>query len=91
MKIDRLTADEALGSLHTHAEGLKDDEVTRRLTEFGPNRVERVRGKRRITRFLQGFTHFLRAILWMAAALAFFAEFQDPGQGMACWAWRSSA
>jgi len=83
MKIHRLTADEALGSLHTRAEGLTDDEVTRRLTEFGPNRVERVRGERRITRFLKGFTHFLALILWIAAALAFFAEFQDPGHGMA--------
>src|SRR3990167_396693 len=83
MKIHRLTADEALGSLHTRAAGLTDDEVTRRLTEFGPNRVERVRGERWIARLLKGFTHFLALILWIAAALAFFAEFQDPGHGMA--------
>jgi calcium-translocating P-type ATPase len=83
MKIHRFTADEALGSLHTRAEGLTEDEVTRRLTEFGPNRVERVRGERRITRFLKSFTHFLALILWVAAALAFFAELQDPGHGMA--------
>ena len=53
------------------------------LAEFGPNRVERVRGERWITHFLKGFTHFLALILWIAAALAFFAEFQDPGHGMA--------
>jgi magnesium-transporting ATPase (P-type) len=34
-------------------------------------------------RFLQEFTHFFALILWVAAALAFLAEWQDPGGGMA--------
>jgi calcium-translocating P-type ATPase len=34
-------------------------------------------------RFLKGFTHFFALILWVAAALAFLAEGQDPGSGMA--------
>src|SRR3989344_7657403 len=83
MKIHHLTVEEVLKSLRTSAQGLASGEVARRLAEFGPNRVERVRGERRITRFLKGFTHFLALILWIAAALAFFAEFQDPGLGMA--------
>jgi len=34
-------------------------------------------------RFLKEFTHFFALILWLAAALAFLAEWIDPGQGMA--------
>ena len=34
-------------------------------------------------RFAREFTHFFAIILWLGAALAFFAEYFDPGQGMA--------
>jgi sodium/potassium-transporting ATPase subunit alpha len=34
-------------------------------------------------RFLKEFAHFFALILWLAAALAFLAEWIDPGQGMA--------
>jgi sodium/potassium-transporting ATPase subunit alpha len=83
MKILHLTTEEAMSSLRTTLRGLASDEAARRLTEFGPNRVERVRAERWLLRFLKGFTHFLAIILWVAAALAFFAERQNPGEGMA--------
>ncbi len=82
MKIHHLTADEALRSLRTGRDGLSGDEAARRLKEFGPNRVERVRTKHGWRRLLHGFTHFLALVLWLAAGLAFFAEYQAPGQGM---------
>ena len=82
MKIHHLTADEALVSLRSRAEGLSADEARRRLAEFGANRIERVRTEHRWRRLLHSFTHFLAIILWFAAALAFFAEYRDPGQGM---------
>ncbi|MBI3571091.1 MAG: cation-transporting P-type ATPase [Gammaproteobacteria bacterium] len=82
MKIHHLTVGEALTSLRTRAEGLSSDEARRRLAEFGANRIERVRTEHRWRRLLHGFTHLLAIILWFAAALAFFAEYQDPGQGM---------
>jgi calcium-translocating P-type ATPase len=83
MKIHQLTVEEALASLRTQPAGLTGAEAQRRLGEFGPNRVERVRGEALLTRFLRGFTHFFALILWIAAALAFLAEQQAPGQGMA--------
>ena len=51
--------------------------------EFGPNRVEKVRGVTLGHRFLKGFTHFFALILGVAAALAFLAEWYEPGGGMA--------
>jgi sodium/potassium-transporting ATPase subunit alpha len=44
-----------------------------------------------LLRFAQEFTHFFAIILWIGAGLSFVAEYFDPGQGMAVWAWRSSA
>jgi len=58
-------------------------EARRRLREFGPNHVEEMRHEHPLLRFLRGLTHFLALILWVAAALAFFAEWSAPGAGMA--------
>lgn len=82
MKIHHLSAEEALRSLQSGPGGLSEGEARRRLLEFGSNRIERVRQQPLISRFLKGFTHFFALILWLAAALAFFAEFRDPGHGM---------
>jgi calcium-translocating P-type ATPase len=80
--IHRLTADEAVKSLQTTVGGLTPSEAARRLKEFGPNRIERVRTERGWRHLLHGFTHFLALVLWLAAGLAFFAEYQAPSQGM---------
>ncbi len=82
MKIHHLTADEALANLHTRMEGLSAGEARRRLREFGANRIERVRTEHGWRRLWHSFTHFLALILWLAAGLAFFAEYWEPGQGM---------
>jgi sodium/potassium-transporting ATPase subunit alpha len=83
MKIHQLSAEEALQSLHSGPTGLSGAEAEHRSREFGPNRVERVRGTPWLVRFLKGFSHFFALILWVAAGLAFLAEWQDPGAGMA--------
>jgi sodium/potassium-transporting ATPase subunit alpha len=80
--ISELPVEDALASLKTSATGLDAAEATRRLLEFGPNRIEEVRGQPLWLRFLGEFTHFFALILWIAAALAFFAETRDPGTGM---------
>ncbi len=87
MKIHHLTVDEAIRSLNSHPNGLTASETARRHQEFGPNRVERVRKEPLVLRFLKEFTHFFALILWLAAALAFIAEFSAPGQGMATLGW----
>jgi calcium-translocating P-type ATPase len=83
MQIHRLTADAALQSLQSSRHGLTGAEAQRRLVEFGPNRVEHIRGKPLLFRFVQGLTHFFALILWLAASLAFLAELYTPGEGMA--------
>jgi len=83
MRIHGLTADEALASLKSTAAGLAPAEAARRLREYGPNHVQELGGEHLLLRFAREFTHFFAIILWVAAALAFFAEQFDPGQGMA--------
>jgi sodium/potassium-transporting ATPase subunit alpha len=74
MKIQQLSVSDALASLNSNAEGLSSDEASRRLHEYGANRVEEVVRESTLLRFLKGFTHFFALILWLAAALAFLAE-----------------
>ena len=82
MKIHQLSVDDALRSLHARPEGLTSVEAQHRLHDFGPNQVERVRGEPLWLQFLKEFTHFFAVILWVAAALAFCADWNEPGQGM---------
>jgi sodium/potassium-transporting ATPase subunit alpha len=82
-RIDRLSDADALASLDSGPQGLSTAEARRRLREFGPNQVEQIRHEHPVLRFLRGLTHFLALILWVAAALAFFAEWRAPGAGMA--------
>ncbi|HEY7657340.1 MAG TPA: cation-transporting P-type ATPase [Burkholderiales bacterium] len=87
MRITHLTPDEAIASLRSHAGGLAADEGQRRLAEYGPNRVEEKKGEPLALRFLREFIHFFALILWLAAALAFVADFYDPALGMATLGW----
>ncbi|MCE5182421.1 MAG: cation-transporting P-type ATPase [Betaproteobacteria bacterium] len=82
MKIHHLTIEDAIKSLNSRPEGLSAREAVRRLKEFGPNQVERVRQEPLALRFLKEFTHFFALILWFAATLAFTAEALNPGGGM---------
>ena len=82
MKIQQLPAADAIASLNS-SPGAVSAEALRRLHEYGLNRVEEVARESLVLRFLKEFTHFFALILWLAAALAFLAEWSDPGQGMA--------
>src|ERR1017187_7465424 len=83
MKIHQLSVEDALRSLRSKPEGLSSEEALRRLREFGPNRVERIAREPAWLRLFREFTRFFSVILWVAAGLAFFAEWSDPSQGMA--------
>lgn len=83
MKIQQLTVAAAFASLNSCATGLDEAEAVRRLVEFGNNQVEEVARERLPLTFAKEFVHFFAIILWIAAALAFFAEWNQPGQGMA--------
>ncbi|MDP3512206.1 MAG: cation-transporting P-type ATPase [Sulfuritalea sp.] len=82
MHIHGLDTEQALASLKTTAAGLTAAEAARRLAEFGPNHVEEVAREHLLLGFAREFTHFFAIILWIGAALAFFADYFDPGQGM---------
>ncbi|MBL8424627.1 MAG: cation-transporting P-type ATPase [Candidatus Accumulibacter phosphatis] len=83
MRIHSLSAEQALASLNSSAEGLDATEAARRLAEYGANHLEEVERQHLLLRFAQEFTHFFAIILWIGALLAFVAEHFDPGQGMA--------
>ena len=83
MKIHQLSVEDALGSLGTPPNGLSSAEARHRLREHGPNRVEKIARTPAGLRLLREFVQFFSVILWVAAALAFVAEWSAPGQGMA--------
>jgi calcium-translocating P-type ATPase len=72
-----------LQSLGSSAAGLSPTEATRRLQEYGHNRVEGVKREPLWLKFFRELTHFFALIMWLAAALAFVAEWRAPGEGMA--------
>ncbi|SJM89349.1 ATPase, P-type (Transporting), HAD superfamily, subfamily IC [Crenothrix polyspora] len=82
MKIHQLNTEEALASLHSRLDGLNQAEVIGRLHEYGLNQVDEVQTESLLLRFIKEFTHFFALILWLAAGLAFFAEYRQPGGGM---------
>lgn len=82
MHIANLSVADALTSLRSSEPGLSSVEAEKRLREFGLNRIEEIRGEPQWRQFLRQFTHFFALILWVAAALAFFAESRSPGEGM---------
>ncbi len=83
MKIQHLAVTGAFASLNSGTAGLEQGEAGRRLVEFGPNQVEEIAGEPLVLTFAREFVHFFAIILWIAAGLAFFAEWKQPGQGMA--------
>jgi calcium-translocating P-type ATPase len=83
MEIHRLSTEDALASLRSSRRGLSSSEAQRRLREYGPNRVQRLGREPSVLRLVREFIQFFSIILWVAAGLAFLAEWLDPGQGMA--------
>ncbi len=82
MKIHQLSPGEALKSLKSNHDGLSQNEALRRLKEFGPNQIDKVPPESLLISFLKEFIHFFALILWLAAGLAFFADYRQPGEGM---------
>jgi P-type E1-E2 ATPase len=83
MKIHQLSVEESLTSLKSRSDGLVTKEVDDRLKEYGLNQIDVVQRESLILRFFKEFVHFFALILWLAAGLAFFAEYQQPNNGMA--------
>ena len=75
--------EELYARLHSSAQGLAQAEAIKRRARYGANEIEKISGEPVIVRMLKEFTHFFALILWLAAGLAFIAEYRQPGQGMA--------
>ena len=69
--------------MHSGEQGLSQAEAVRRLRKYGGNQIEEIAERSVASKFAREFTHFFALILWLAAALAFVAEWKNPGQGMA--------
>lgn len=87
MKLHQLSVSEALASVRSSAQGLAASEAAARRVEYGPNRVEPLARESAWLRLLKEFTHLFSIILWIAAGLAFLADWFDPSQGMARVGW----
>jgi magnesium-transporting ATPase (P-type) len=83
VRIHQLSPSDAIASLNSSPAGLTHAEAGRRLREFGRNAVEEAARVPPWLRLIKEFTTFFSLILWVAAGLAFFAEWSAPGQGMA--------
>lgn len=83
MDIHQLSTSDALGSVFSTPQGLKAVTAAARLAEYGPNRVEELAPAHWLLRLLKEFTHLFSVILWLAAGLAFLADWYDPTQDMA--------
>ena len=71
--------EELYAMLKSSALGLSRSEARLRLERMGPNQLEKVASRPMALRLLGEFTHFFALILWLAAALAFFAESREQG------------
>ena len=85
--LHQLTVGEIFKHLGTREGGLSPEEAQQRLSRYGPNVLKEPSHYSLIRGFLHQFTHFLAILLWIAAALAFTAEFMKPGEGMATLGW----
>ena len=77
------TIENLYAHLHSSAQGMPQAEAMQRLERFGANQLEKISEQTFAGKLLKEFTHFFALILWLAAALAFVAEWKSPGQGMA--------
>jgi len=69
--------------LQTSPSGLADDDVKRRLAEFGPNEIQKEKGTPLYTKLLANFTHLMAILLWVGGAVALIAEM--PQLAIAVW------
>lgn len=82
-RIHTVTPAEALRQLGSDPGGLSSAEALRRLQKFGPNSIPAPKRRPALFRIVREFFRFFSVILWVAAALAFAADWADPGEGMA--------
>jgi sodium/potassium-transporting ATPase subunit alpha len=77
----QIAIEELYGQLNSSFKGLSNNEASKRLDEFGLNEL-RVRQQTPVyIKFLLQFKNFFAVLLMVGGALAFIADYLDPGQG----------
>ncbi len=79
----KLTTEQLFESLGTGLKGLTNQEAVDRLSQFGKNELQEVKGEPLIFKFLSQFTHVMAIMLWIAGIGAFIARM--PELGVAVW------
>ena len=79
----KLTTDQLLEALGTGLQGLTNQEAADRLSQYGKNSLQVVKGKPLYLKFLAQFTHVMAIMLWIAGIGAFVARM--PQLGIAVW------
>lgn len=67
--------------LHCTRAGLDTSDSVRRLSQYGSNELYAGKETPEILKFLSQFTNFFAVLLIVGSALAFFADYLQPGEG----------
>ncbi len=70
-----LTADEAITQLETTRDGLSQEQVSQRLSSFGPNKLPEAPQASTLARFLKQFANLLVIVLMVAGILTAFLQY----------------
>ncbi|MBN2026421.1 MAG: cation-transporting P-type ATPase [Actinobacteria bacterium] len=72
--IHKLSNDEVYAALKTSPQGLSAEEAARRLEEYGPNEIRKIKGVPLWKKLISHFTHFFAILLWIGGILSFVAD-----------------
>ncbi len=78
-----MTEADVCAALQSRPEGLTRVEAAERLRRFGPNRIEKIRGRPPGLRLLANFTHLMAILLWLGGFVALVADL--PQLAVAIW------
>lgn len=86
-QIQNLTPDEVFAALGSEETGLSDAEAKSRADTLGRNSIEVADNLWWLRSLGRQFTNFFTILLDISAAICFFAEYIQPGEGMALLGW----
>lgn len=86
-QIQNVAPDEVYRALGSAPEGLSDNEAKSRTETLGRNSIEVTDNLWWLRSLARQFTNFFTILLDISAAICFFAEYIQPGEGMALLGW----
>ncbi len=82
MEIYRLDQESVFKELATSKQGLSKEEAAKRLEQYGPNVIQKVKGRPLILKFLENFYHLFAILLWVATVLSFISKQPQLGYAL---------